>query len=359
MALRIRKLSRKEDVFDITVEDTHNFFANGILVHNCEIALPTKPLKHIFDEDGRISLCTLAAVNMGKIRNPKDFERPCSILVRALNEVLDFQEYPVIAAEIATKEYRPLGVGIINLAYWMARNDMTYTNPNLNMIHEYMEAFSYYLIKASNDLAKEWDRQIGKPEECLYSQGILPIDTYRKNVDILVDPVYKMDWDTLRADLKEHGIMNATLMAQMPSETSAQISNSTNGIEPPRSLVSIKQSKDGVLKQVVPGIQKLKNKYELLWDQKSPQGYLEICAVMQKFFDQAMSVNTSYNPIFFDEEKIPTSVIMKDILNFYRMGGKNLYYFNTNDSAGEIEDKPIDNNDEMEDNDESCDSCVI
>ena len=324
-----------------------------------EITLPTKPLKHIFDDEGRISLCTLAAINMGKIRTTKDFEKPCNILIRALNEILDFQEYPVIAAELATKEHRPLGVGVINLAYWMAKNDMTYTNPNLELVHEYMEAFSYYLIKASNDLAKEWGKQIGKPEDCLYSQGILPIDTYKRTVDELVAPNYKMDWDKLRADLKAHGIMNATLMAQMPSETSAQISNSTNGIEPPRSLVSIKQSKDGVLKQVVPGIQRLKNKYELLWDQKSPAGYLSICAVMQKFFDQAISVNTSYNPKFFPEEKIPTSVIMGDMMNFYRYGGKNLYYFNTNDGAGEIDVKAIDNSSEIDHTDESCDSCTI
>ena len=357
MGIKIERLLNKEDAYDLEVEDNHNFFGNNILVHNClEIGLPTRPLKHIFDEDGRISLCTLAAVNIGLIKTPEDFKKPCDILVRALNKVLDFQEYPVIAAQIATQEHRPLGIGVINLAYWMAKNDMTYSNPNLQKIHEYFEAFSYYLINASMNLAKEYKRTIGKPDDCLYSRGVLPIDTYAKTVDELAQPEYKMNWDQLRADLKEYGIMNATLMAQMPSETSAQISNSTNGIEPPRSLVSLKQSKDGTLKQVVPGISRLKNKYELLWDQKSPEGYLKICAIMQKFFDQAMSVNTSYNPIHFEDEKIPMSTMLTDLLKFYRYGGKNLYYFNTMDNSGEIE---VENQMPTNESEEDCDSCVI
>jgi len=243
-----------------------------------EITLPTTPLKDINDEEGEISLCTLAAINWGKIRKPSDFEKPCTLAVRALDALLDYQSYPVRAAEVGTRNRRPLGVGIINFAYWLARNGSTYTSPNLDLVHEYAEAWSYYLIKASVDLAAE----VGPCPlhgDTLYSSGVLPIDTYKKDVDELVNPVYKMNWDELAVKANTYGIRNSTLMALMPAETSAQISNSTNGIEPPRALVSIKQSKDGVLKQVVPEINRLKNKYELLWDQKSPEGYSPKCSV--------------------------------------------------------------------------------
>ena len=322
----------------------------------CEITLPTTPLKDIHDESGEISLCTLAAINWGKIRKPTDFEKPCTIAVRALDALLDYQDYPVRAAAIGTRNRRPLGVGIINFAYWLARNDTNYSNPNLDLVHEYAEAWSYYLIKASVDLAEE----VGacpKVDETKYGSGIMPIDTYKQEVDELVTPVYKMDWNGLSIRANDIGIRNSTLMALMPAETSAQISNSTNGIEPPRALVSIKQSKDGVLKQVVPGIQKLKNKYELLWDQKSPEGYLKIMAVLQKFIDQAISVNTSYNPRHYEDEKIPMSEMIKHLLMHYKYGGKTLYYFNTFDGAGEIEEpKPLAQG-QVDDGD--CDSCKI
>lgn len=307
----------------------------------CEINLPTKPLKDIHDEEGEISLCTLAAINWGKIKKPEDFEKPCTIAVRALDALLDYQSYPVRAAEISTRNRRPLGVGIINFAYWLARNDSSYTSPDLDLVHQYAEAWSYYLIKASVDLAEETEPCI-KHGECLYSLGTMPIDTYKKDVDELVEPKYNMDWGALALKASTYGIRNSTLMALMPSETSAQISNSTNGIEPPRALVSVKQSKDGVLKQVVPSIQRLKNKYELLWDQSSPEGYLKICAVLQKFIDQGISVNTSYNPRFYEDEKIPMSVMLKHMLMFYKYGGKQLYYFNTYDGSGEMEEqKPL------------------
>ena len=301
----------------------------------CEITLPTKPLKDINDEEGEISLCTLAAINWGKIKKPSDFEKPCTIAVRALDALLDYQDYPVRAAAISTINRRPLGIGIINFAYWLARNDTNYSNPDLDLVHEYAEAWSYYLIKASVDLAEQ-DAPCMLYKETKYANGIMPIDTYKKDVDELVNPDYKMDWDVLSHKASEFGIRNSTLMALMPAETSAQISNSTNGIEPPRALVSIKQSKDGVLKQVVPGIQKLKNKYELLWDQKSPEGYLKIMAVLQKFIDQGISVNTSYNPLHYEDEKIPMSEMLKHLLMFYKYGGKQLYYFNTFDGAGEM-----------------------
>lgn len=329
----------------------------------CEIDLPTKPLNDNNDPNGEISLCTLAAINWGKIKEPSDFERPCTLVVRALDELLDYQDYPVLAAKNSTMNRRPLGVGIINLAYWLAKNDLRYQDigtAGLEKIHQFAEAWSYYLIKASADLAKEKTaiELLSKNKECKYSLGILPIDTYKKDIDSLVSPVYNMDWNVLRKQLIDSGIRNSTLMALMPAETSAQISNSTNGIEPPRSLVSIKQSKDGVLKQVVPEVRRLKNKYDLLWDQKSPEGYLKICAVLQKFIDQGISVNTSYNPKFYDEEQIPMSEMIGHLLMFYKFGGKQLYYFNTADGAGELEDKLPELESGASD-DEDCDSCKI
>jgi ribonucleoside-diphosphate reductase alpha chain len=327
----------------------------------CEIDLPTTPLNDLNDPNGEISLCTLAAINWGKIKDTKDFEKPCTLVVRALDALLSFQDYPVLAAYNGTMARRPLGVGIINFAYWLAKNDTNYQEPNLNLIHEYAEAWSYYLIKASADLAIE-KGACGKSDETKYNQGIVPIDTYKKSVDELAKPDYKMPWDELKNILKTHGIRNSTLMALMPAETSAQISNSTNGIEPPRALVSIKQSKDGILKQVVPGIQRLKNKYDLLWDQKTPEGYLKIMAILQKFIDQGISVNTSYNPLHYDEEKIPLSLMMQHMLMFYKYGGKQLYYNNTYDGAGEIlEEKNVelDNLRPTFDDEEDCDSCKI
>jgi ribonucleoside-diphosphate reductase alpha chain len=322
----------------------------------CEITLPTTPLKDIHDEDGEISLCTLAAINWGKIKKPSDFEKPCTLAVRALDALLDYQDYPVRAAAIGTRNRRPLGIGIINFAYWLARNDTNYSNPNLDLVHEYAEAWSYYLIKASVDLAEE----VGScplDHQTKYAHGYMPIDTYKKDVDELVAPNYKMPWSVLSSRALSYGIRNSTLMALMPAETSAQISNSTNGIEPPRALISIKQSKDGVLKQVVPELRRLKNKYELLWDQKSPEGYLKIMAVLQKFIDQAISVNTSYNPRHYEDEKIPMSEMIKHILMHYKYGGKTLYYFNTFDGAGEIEElKPLS---QGQLDDEDCDSCKI
>ena len=331
----------------------------------CEIDLPTKPLNDFNDPDGEIALCTLSAINWGNVKKPDDFEKMCKLAVRGLDALLSYQHYPVIAAKMATMGRRPLGIGIINLAYWMARNGMTYSNPDLEMIDEYAEAWSYYLIKASAEIAQEQGACLWN-EQTKYSDGILPIDTYKKDVDELVPHVERMNWDGLRGMLQETGIRNSTLMALMPAETSAQISNATNGIEPPRSLVSVKQSKHGVLKQVVPGIHHLKNKYELLWDQKSPEGYLKIMAVLQKYIDQGISVNTSYNPAHYDDEKIPMSTMLQHLMMFYKYGGKQLYYFNTYDGAGEIDLDKLEQganitiNEEIQINeDEACESCVI
>ena len=329
-----------------------------------EIDLPTKPLNDFNDEEGEIALCTLSAINWGNIKKPEDFAKPCELAVRGLDALLSYQNYPVKAAERATAGRRPLGVGIINLAYWMAKNGMTYSNPNLEMIDTFAEAWSYYLIKASADLAVEQGACLWN-EETKYSDGILPIDTYKRDVDELVAPVEHMPWAELRTQLRETGIRNSTLMALMPAETSAQISNATNGIEPPRSLVSVKQSKHGVLKQVVPGIHHLKNKYELLWDQRSPEGYMSIMAVLQKYIDQGISVNTSYNPVFYEDEKINMSEMLRHLMIFYKYGGKQLYYFNTFDGQGEIdidklnESANIQVTDEYLLEDEECDSCTI
>jgi len=334
----------------------------------CEINLPTKPLNDFNDEEGEIALCTLSAVNWGNIKDISDFERVCRLAVRGLDALLTYQHYPVKAAENSTNKRRPLGIGIINLAYWMAKNDMTYTNPNLDLVDRYAEAWSYYLIKASADLAVEQGACPGV-DETKYGAGITPNMTYKTDVDELVPHKERMAWTSLRKQLQKTGIRNSTLMALMPAETSAQISNSTNGIEPPRAFVSIKQSKDGILKQVVPEYRRLKNKYEMLWDQKSPEGYLKIMAVMQKYIDQGISVNTSYNPTHYEDEKIPMSVMLQHLIMFYKYGGKQLYYFNTYDGQGEIDvDKFNINNAELLGRDEFktdaeyddyCEACTI
>jgi|TARA_R110001592_G_scaffold104722_2_gene294710 ribonucleoside-diphosphate reductase alpha chain len=330
----------------------------------CEINLPTKPLMHSNDPEGEIALCTLSAINWGRIKTPQDFAKPCELAVRGLDALLDYQKYPVLAAELATYKRRPLGVGIINFAFWLAKNDTNYQNPNLDLVDEFAEAWSYYLIKASADLAVEKGACPGT-NETKYGDGITPNQTYKKEVDELVKHKERMDWKSLREQLKYSGIRNSTLMALMPAETSAQISNSTNGIEPPRSYVSVKQSKHGVLKQVVPQYAKLKNKYDLLWDQQSPEGYLKIMAVLQKYIDQGISVNTSYNPEHYEDEKIPMSVLLQHIIMFYKYGGKQLYYNNTYDGQGEIDIDKEENRKSVEANfvssveDDDCDSCKI
>ena len=329
----------------------------------CEINLPTKPLNDLYDPEGEIALCTLSAINWGNIRKPDDFRKPCELAVRGLDALLTYQDYPVMAAESSTMKRRPLGVGIINLAYFLARHDTTYTNPDLELIDEYAEAWSYYLIKASADLAVEQGACPGTAET-RYGDGITPNQTYKKDVDELVPHVERMDWKGLRKQLTDTGIRNSTLMALMPSETSAQISNATNGVEPPRAFVSVKQSKDGVLKQVVPGYPRLKNKYELLWDQQSPEGYIKIMAVLQKYIDQGISVNTSYNPQYYEDEKIPMSTMLQHLLMAYKYGTKQLYYFNTYDGSGDdmadrVEGVMLELPDDVQIDEEHCDSCAI
>ena len=328
-----------------------------------EIDLPTVPLKDVNDEDGRIALCTLSAINWGNVKSPHDFEKMCRLAVRGLDALLSYQNYPILAARLATEEFRPLGIGIINFAYFLAKNDVSYSDPRaLPLVDEYAEAWSYYLLKASADLAEE-QGACTRWNDLKSAKGVLPIDTRKLDVDELVPYVERMPWQSLREQVQRTGQRNATLMALMPAETSAQISNATNGIEPPRSYVSVKGSKHGQLKQVVPEYRRLKNRYELLWDQKNPEGYLKLCAVLQKYIDQGISVNTSYNPQHYTDEKIPMSEMLQHLIMCYKYGLKQLYYFNTFDGQGEINVDKMTADIKLEDqaaqDQADCDSCVI
>ncbi|ALF58973.1 class 1a ribonucleoside-diphosphate reductase subunit alpha [Psychrobacter urativorans] len=302
-----------------------------------EIALPTKPLDNINDEAGEIALCTLSAVNLGKVEHVSDIEEPAELIVRALDALLDYQDYPVKAAENGSMRRRTLGVGVINYAYYLAKNGVRYSDDSaLSLTHQTFEALQFYLLKASNKLAKE---QGACPafNETTYSQGILPIDTYKKDLDKICQEPLHLDWETLRTEITTHGLRNSTLTALMPSETSSQIANATNGIEPPRGLVSIKASKDGILKQVVPDIDKLKYQYELLWQMPNNDGYLKLVAIMQKFVDQSISANTNYDPTRFEGQRVPMKVLLKDLLTAYKLGVKTLYYHNTRDGANDAQ----------------------
>ncbi len=303
-----------------------------------EIALPTKPLDHIYDEKGEIALCTLSAFNLGAIESLDELENLAHLAVRALDNLLDYQDYPVPAAYTATMGRRTLGIGVINFAYYLAKNGVFYSNGSANnLTHRTFEAIQYYLLKASNELAKE-QGACPKFTETRLADGILPIDTYKKEIDKITSEPLHLDWETLRENIKKYGVRNSTVSALMPSETSSQISNATNGIEPPRGLISIKASKDGVLKQVVPDYKQLKHNYELLWNIPDNQGYLELVGIMQKFVDQAISANTNYDPSRFENGKVPIKQILKDLLTAYKLGVKTLYYHNTRDGANDNQD---------------------
>jgi len=306
-----------------------------------EIALPTKPLNDINDENGEIALCTLSAFNLGAIDSLDELEGLADLAVRALDCLLDYQDYPIAAAKSASMARRTLGIGVINYAYYLAKNGLYYSNGSANnLTHRTFEAIQFYLLKASNQLAKE-QGPCPKFDETRLAQGILPIDTYKKAIDDITGEPLHLDWESLRQSIKEHGVRNSTVSALMPSETSSQISNATNGIEPPRGLISIKASKDGILKQVVPEYEKLKGNYELLWNIPDNQGYLELVGIMQKFVDQTISANTNYDPSKFEGGKVPVKQILKDILTAYKLGVKTMYYHNTRDGASddvEVED---------------------
>jgi len=304
-----------------------------------EIALPTKPLSNVMDEEGEIALCTLSAFNLGAIESLDELEELAELAVRALDNLLDFQDYPVPAAKNATMGRRTLGIGVINYAYYLAKNGKRYSDGSANALtHKTFEAIQYYLMKASNELAKERGA-CPKFNETTYSQGIMPTDTYKRDLDQFCEEPLHLDWDSLRESIKEHGMRNSTLSALMPSETSSQISNATNGIEPPRGHISVKASKDGILKQVVPDYENLKDNYELLWDIPSNDGYLQLVGIMQKFVDQTISANTNYDPSKYEGGKVPMKVLLKDLLTAYKLGVKTLYYHNTRDGASDSQDE--------------------
>ena len=350
--------------------NSHSSFKDKVSMSNLcqEITLPTDPIDHIDDAGGEIALCILSALNVGKINRLDELEELCDLSVRGLEELIDYQDYPVAAAERSTRARRSLGVGYIGLAHYLAKNKVKYDDPKAyKLVHELTEAFQYYLLKTSNEIAKE-KGACEYFDHTKYSDGILPIDTYKKDVDDITPNVLNYDWDTLRNDIKTYGLRHSTLSAQMPSESSSIVSNATNGIEPPRDFVSIKKSKKGPLKQVVPGFPYLKSNYTLLWDMPSNEGYIKVTAVMQKFFDQGISGNWSYNPENYPDNEVPTSVMAQDWLTTYKYGWKTSYYQNTYDAKKDTEE-PIaevahtDLNslltDIMESNESECESCSI
>ena len=348
--------------------NSHSSFLDKVNMSNLcqEITLPTDPIQHI-DGSGEIALCILSAINVGKLKNLDDLEDLCDLAVRGLEELIDYQDYPVKAARESTINRRSLGVGYIGLAHFLAKQGEHYgDNGALKLVHELTEAFQYYLLKSSNQIAKE-KGACGYFNRTKYSQGIFPIDTYKKDVDELVPNDLSLDWGTLRQSIQEFGLRHSTLSAQMPSESSSVVSNATNGIEPPRGYLSVKKSKKGPLKQIVPQYQTLKNNYTLLWDMPSNAGYINIVAVMQKFFDQAISGNWSYNPLNYPDNEIPVSVMAQDFLTTYKYGWKTSYYQNTYDSKEdpEEEDKKQSIEDllaqilETQTEEEDCDSCKI
>ena len=348
--------------------NSHSSYLDKVNMSNLcmEITEPTTPIQHIDDENGEVATCILSAINVGKLKHFDDMKELCDLSVRALDEIIDYQNYPVKAAENFTKRRRSLGIGYIGLAHFLAKHGVKYEDPaSWNLVHDLSEAFQYYLIKATVNLAKE-KGACEYSHRTKYGQGILPIDTYKKDVDEIVPNNLKYDWDSLREQVKQYGVRNSTLSAQMPSESSSVVSNATNGIEPPRGFLSIKKSKKGPLKQIVPQYQSLKNNYTLLWDMPSNRGYINIVAVMQKFFDQAISGNWSYNPENYADNEIPTSVITQDLLNTYKYGWKTSYYQNTYDiKTDEVSDDKVDKLDSLVNQilssgeDDDCESCKI
>ena len=341
--------------------NSHSSFTDKINMSNLcqEITLPTDPIQHIDDHGGEIALCILSAINVGDVKE-EELEEICDLAVRGLEELIDYQEYPVAAAEMSTLARRSLGIGYIGLAHYLAKNRVKYGDESAwRLVHELTEKFQYYLLKSSNEIAKEKGK-CDYFDKTKYAQGILPIDTYKKDVDDIVKPEYTMNWENLRAEILTHGLRHSTLTAQMPSESSSVTSNATNGIEPPRDYLSVKKSKKGTLKQIVPQYSHLKSAYTLLWDMPDNTGYINIVAVMQKFFDQGISGNWSYNPENYDNNEVPVSIMARDLLNTYKYGWKTSYYQNTMD--GKVEDvmeESLPNDPFDSDSEEDCDACAI
>lgn len=339
MVSSIAKLEGKHNTYCFTEPKRHLGVFNGILTGQCtEITLPTKPLNNINDEEGLISLCTLAGINLGKIEKLEDLEEGCDLLVRSLDELLSYQNYPIPAAKRATELYRSLGIGVINFAYYLTKNGKRIKDGSgLELTHQTFEALQYYLLKSSVQLAKEKGTCLGF-KDTKYARGILPIDTYKKDIDAFAPFDLKYDWESLREEIQEFGLRNATLSTQFPSESSSQVSNATNGIDIPRSPLTIKASKDGILKQIVPEYEKLKDQYEYLWDDNNNQGFLKIVAIIQKFMDQAISTNTRYNPTIMPNGKVPMKLMLQELLLAYKWGVKTLYYHHTNDGSNDTQD---------------------
>ena len=360
-------------IMNIDHTNDHSSFVDPVRMSNLcqEITLPTDPLQHI-DGKGEIALCILSAINVGVLKDIKELETLCDLSVRGLEQIIDHQKYPVKAAEISTKARRSLGIGYIGLAHYLAKNKVMYEDKEAwQLVNELSEAFQYYLLKASNTIAKE-KGPCDYFKKTKYSKGLLPIDTYKKDVDTIISTKLKMNWEALRKDIVEHGLRHSTLSAQMPSESSSVVGNATNGIEPPRGYLSVKKSKKGPLKQIVPQYETYKKYYTLLWDMPSNEGYINIVAAMQKYFDQGISGNWSYNPTKFDNNEVPMSVLTKDFLTTYKLGWKTSYYQNTYDFKGEepnITDQEnvatidealeIVEEHKSHEDDEACDSCAI
>ena len=349
--------------------NSHSSFKDKVYMSNLcqEITLPTKPLEHIDDPNGEIALCILSAVNIGKVSKKDELEEICDLAVRGLEELVDYQEYPVEAAELSTKNRRSLGIGYIGLAHYLAKQGEHYDDPKAwKLVHDLSESFQYYLLKSSNTIAKEKGK-CGYFDRTKYADGILPIDTYKRDIDEFCGTELNHDWDSLRTSIATYGLRHSTLSAQMPSESSSVVSNATNGIEPPRAFLSTKKSKKGPLKQIVPQYGSLKNNYTLLWDMKGNDGYIKIVAAMQKFFDQAISGNWSYNPENYENNEVPVSVMAGDFLKTYKYGWKTSYYQNTYDNKDDLQE-PIEEKKEsiedllsqiLETEEEDCDSCKI
>ena len=348
--------------------NSHSSFTDKVNMSNLcqEITLPTDPLQHI-DGDGEIALCILSAINVGKLKNLDDLEELCDLAVRGLEELIDYQDYPVRAAELSTLNRRSLGIGYIGLAHYLAKHGEHYDDPRAwQLVHDLSESFQYYLLKSSNTIAKEKGK-CGYFDRTKYASGILPIDTYKRDIDEFLSTGLNHDWETLRSEIQTHGLRHSTLSAQMPSESSSVVSNATNGIEPPRAYMSVKKSKKGPLKQIVPQYGSLKNNYTLLWDMKDNDGYIKVVAAMQKFFDQAISGNWSYNPENYENNEVPVSVMAGDLLKTYKYGWKTSYYQNTYDIKSDepqlTEEKKASIQDLLDDifqtEEEDCDSCKI
>ena len=351
-------------IMNIDHVNEHSSFTDKIYMSNLcqEITLPTNPIQHIDDPDGEIALCILSAINVGKLSSLEDLEELCDLAVRALDEIIDHQNYPVEAAEKSTKARRSLGIGYIGLAHYLAKNKVKYDNPEAwQLVNELSEAFQYNLLKSSMELAKE-KGACDAFNNTKYSKGILPIDTYKKDIDEFISPELNYDWESLRTHIKSYGLRHSTLSAQMPSESSSVVSNATNGIEPPRGYLSVKKSKKGPLKQIVPGYYHLRSYYTLLWDMLNNDGYNKIVAAMQKYFDQAISGNWSYNPEHYENNEIPLSAMATDLLNTYKMGWKTAYYQNTYDykkDEDEIIEEPLKIEPIIMEAEEDCESCTI